>query len=302
MANRVLAIRGLRPPFDLELLAAHYGELEFLDIPFGVDGITVGIGGKSKPKILINDSISVTRKKFTLAHEIGHIVIPWHTGTIVSHIDSGEVSSAYLQMEAEANRFAAELLMPTSWLVDMFQKSETVEAYFRSVLDTVGASKEATFYKLFKPLPSPVVCVHVDHDWNLLSCQRSFSAPYRSLQNGPITREVFGNDNKFETFVIDDNIYLSWIFIGREIQEVDQRPWREVYTEILGSTGMEHSLQRINGVLAAAYNKSRGSSESEICGAILRAFASHDDLGSVLNHPLFEQYVIKRVKDMKQRS
>ncbi|MFD2837912.1 hypothetical protein ACFS3C_19110 [Azotobacter vinelandii] len=46
MANRVLAIRGLRPPFDLELLAAHYGELEFLDIPFGVDGITVGIGGK----------------------------------------------------------------------------------------------------------------------------------------------------------------------------------------------------------------------------------------------------------------
>ncbi|MFD2837910.1 hypothetical protein ACFS3C_19100 [Azotobacter vinelandii] len=100
-----------------------------------------------------------------------------------------------------------------------------------------------------------------------------FSAPYRSLQNGPITREVFLEMiTSLKLFVIDDNIYLSWIFIGREIQEVDQRPWREVYTEILGSTGMEHSLQRINGVLAAAYNKSRGSSESEICGAILRAF------------------------------
>ncbi|AKT28169.1 hypothetical protein [Pseudomonas syringae] len=56
MARRVLARRNLLPPFDLDALATEYGELEYLNIPYDVDGITIGIGSTQKPRILVNES------------------------------------------------------------------------------------------------------------------------------------------------------------------------------------------------------------------------------------------------------
>lgn len=302
MAKRVLAIRNLTPPFDLEALATQYGDLEFHQFPFAVDGITIGIGGDSKPKILINSAAPHTRRKFTLAHEIGHIVIPWHTGTIISHIEPMEVDFAYIQMEAEANRFAAELLMPSDWLVEEFRHAGTVERYFRSVLAKVGASKEATVYKIFRPLPIPVVCIQVDSVNRLISAQRSQTAPSPPARDTIINQQTFPTDNHFESFEIDGQRYLSWVFVGRDIQEVDQRPWREVYSNILDDTGMRACLTSISSILSGAYHKNRTRNEPEICGAIIRAFADRKEYESVLNHPLFDQYVIKRVKELKQRA
>lgn len=302
MANRVLAIRNITPPFDLEYLAGQYGDLEYHDFPFQVDGITIGIGESARPKILINSNIPPTRRKFTLAHELGHIVIPWHTGTIVSHIDPGEVDIAYREMEAEANRFAAELLMPSAWLIAEFNRAGSVHDYFRSVLSNAGASREATFYKIFRCLPMPVVCVHIDHASRVSNAQRSNTAPYPPAREAYIDRATFSTEHQFESFEIDGQRYLSWVFIGREIQEVDDRPWRDVYSQILDDTQMRDYLQSINAILAAAFNKNKTQSESEICGAIIRRFADQEDFQQVYQHPLFEQYVIKRVKELKQRA
>jgi hypothetical protein len=301
MANRVLAIRKITPPFDVEQLAGHYGDLEYHSFPFAVDGITIGIGEGARPKILINSTIPLTRRKFTLAHEIGHIVIPWHTGTIVSHIDPGEVDFAYREMEAEANRFAAELLMPTAWLIEEFERAASVQQYFRSVLATVGASKEATFYKIFRGLPRPVMCVQTDHLSRVLGSQRSNSAPYPPARDAFIDRDSFPTEHHFESFEIDGQHYCSWVFIGREIEELDQRPWRDVYSQILDDTEMRASLQSINAILAAAFNKNKAQTEPEICGAIIRAFDDRDVYQAVHQHPLFEQYLIKRVKELKRR-
>lgn len=301
MASRVLAIRKLTPPFDLDQLATEYGELEYIPLPFGVDGITIGIGSATKPGILINTSAPTTRQKFTLAHEIGHIVIPWHTGTIVSHLSPRQVDSAYMQMETEANRFAAELLMPSNWLVDEFQRAENVEQYFRSVLTQAGASKEATLNKILRPLAQPVVCIQIDGSSRALSARRSQTAPHLPELGTLVDSETFQTDCRFERFEIDGQLYMSWLFVGRDIQEIDRRPWRDVYAQILDDTGMKQYLQSINAILAAAYNKHKAQDEPEICGAIIRAFADRKAYQSVFEHSLFEQYVIKRVKELKQR-
>lgn len=302
MARRVLAIRELLPPFDLDALAAEYGDLDYLNLPYGVDGITIGIGGEQRPQILVNSTAAPTRRKFTLAHEIGHIVIPWHTGTIVSHLDPGHADTAYAQMEAEANRFAAELLMPSDWLALQFERAGSVEDYFRTVHATAGTSQEATFYKLFKSLPSPVICFQVDTSSRLLKAKRSPTAPYFQPEEGTlIDPAYFAANSRYEAFEIDGQCYVSWTFIGRDIAEIDSRPWREIYSTILDDTGMRANLQSINAVLAGAFNKSRALSEQDICGAIYRAFDNYRQYGQVVNHPLFEQYVIKRVKELKQR-
>lgn len=302
MARRVLARRNLLPPFDLDALATEYGDLEYLNLPYDVDGITIGIGSTQRPRILVNASAPATRRKFTLAHELGHIVIPWHTGTIISQPIPHHANAAYMQMEAEANLFAAELLMPSDWLVEQYEGVGTVEAYFRTVQASVGASREATFYKLFRSLPSPIICVQVDSISRVLSGQRSPSAPSLPPRGALVTPNRFVADNRYEEFEIDGQRFMIWSFIGRAIEEGDPRPWRAIYGQILAETGMQANLQSISSVLACACNKNRTQSEDDICGAVFRAFENYEQYESVVKHPLFEQYVIKRVRELKLRN
>ncbi|MFV3325614.1 ImmA/IrrE family metallo-endopeptidase [Pseudomonas sp. NY15372] len=302
MARRVLALRNLLPPFDLDALAAHYGELEYLNLPYGVDGITIGIGSTTRPRILVNAAAPISRRKFTLAHELGHIVIPWHTGTIVSHLNPQQADAAYLQMEGEANRFAAELLMPSDWLAQQFDSADTIEGYFRTVQKAAGTSREATFYKLFRALDYPIICIQVDNDARVISGQRSATAPQLPVKGSVTQPGMFGADCQYETFEIEGSRYVSWTFTGRDIEELDPRPWRAIYSEILDDTGMQANLQSINAILASACHKNRQRTEQDTCGAVFRAFTNYERYADVVNHPLFEQYVIKRVRELKQRT
>lgn len=56
------------------------------------------------PLILINNSISNSRKRFTIAHELGHILMHY----------KGVVVGEDRDLEKEANRFASEFLVPTN--------------------------------------------------------------------------------------------------------------------------------------------------------------------------------------------
>ncbi len=158
MAARVLSRHGLRPPYELESLVSEYGQIEYHSFPISADGITVGIGGETKPSILINTQLPVTRQKFTLAHELGHIIIPWHTGTIVSHIDSILADLEYREMESEANQFASELLIPQSWILEIKEDFNSVEGFINRVLVDTGASRDAVLIKVFNVLDIPIVC------------------------------------------------------------------------------------------------------------------------------------------------
>lgn len=72
----------------------------------------------------VNSSHSVSRQRFTIAHEIGHLVMHDHLISDL-HVDKsfserlyrdGRSKTGEDKIEREANRFAAELLMPTELL------------------------------------------------------------------------------------------------------------------------------------------------------------------------------------------
>jgi len=300
MANRVLAKAGLTPPYDLDSLARSYGELEYISFPIKADGITIGIGKLAKPKILINSDAPETRQRFTLAHEIGHIVIPWHTGTIVSHVESPDDDFAYSIMETEANRFAAELLMPTAWLELEFKKHDSIESYFKSVLKKTGASREAAFYKIFRSLDAPVVCMEVDFMSRRISCTKSSSAP-DIPQKSTVGVSTFPFENTFEQFSIEDKRFVSWRFAGVKIQDTDSRNWREIIKIVMSDTGLTHKHQSINAVLAAAFDATKNLPTEEICATIIRRFSRREELSAIIEHPLFEQYVIKRTIELSKK-
>ena len=80
-------------------------ELEVVRFPLeSVDGILVVV--EDQPTIGFNPSMAWVRRRFTIAHEVGHLLLG-HTCTDPD-LDNDP--------EAEANQFAAELLMPLAIL------------------------------------------------------------------------------------------------------------------------------------------------------------------------------------------
>ena len=88
------------------------------------------IKGRS-PIIGVNSLHHPNRKRFTIAHEIAHLMLHRHLIADHVHIDKRfpvlmrDVNSetGNRRMEMEANRFAAELLMPSFLLSAMLKKN-----------------------------------------------------------------------------------------------------------------------------------------------------------------------------------
>ncbi|MPZ13952.1 MAG: ImmA/IrrE family metallo-endopeptidase [Chloroflexi bacterium] len=80
------------------------------DLPQGISGATYA-EEPAGAVIWLDTDDSPTRKRFTLFHELGHLLL--HPGTF--YCARGAIS--HPMMEREANKFAAELLMPKPWII-----------------------------------------------------------------------------------------------------------------------------------------------------------------------------------------
>ena len=76
------------------------------------------------PTILVNSSHGETRRRFAIAHELGHLSLHRSRGGSQMFVDRGFVfrrgqkaATGSDREEIQANMFAAELLMPRDWLV-----------------------------------------------------------------------------------------------------------------------------------------------------------------------------------------
>jgi Zn-dependent peptidase ImmA (M78 family) len=106
----------------VEKLAYSLGA-EVLYSPFEreVSGLLVRRG--TSAVIGVNVGQALVRQRFTIAHEIGHLLLHQHHKEEVHvdtlfrvHLRSSASSTAEDVVEMEANAFAAELLMPKIWL------------------------------------------------------------------------------------------------------------------------------------------------------------------------------------------
>ncbi len=300
MAARILARYKLSPPYDLDDLAKEYGTVEYIHIPFKADGITIGIGGEAKPQIIIDDSAPDTRKKFTLAHELGHIIIPWHTGTIVSHIECIRTNIEYEEMESEANSFAAELLIPNAWLLKIQNDFIDFESFVKYVLDSTGASRDAVFIKLFNTIEFPIICAQINEFGEIIKHYRTRSVSITRDITGEnvYAGDIFATEAFEEQFELLNCSYKVWKFKNVEINETDSRPWRVILSEILEETGRRDLLGRINAILPSQYQSHKEKTEIELCSLVIRAYDGRGGFDEVISHPLFPQYVIKRIREL----
>ncbi|MNG98779.1 hypothetical protein D3C77_334110 [compost metagenome] len=300
MAARLLNRHNLKPPFDLYALASNYASIEYHHFPFDADGITVGIGGNEKPQILINSHSPETRKKFTLAHELGHVIIPWHTGTIISHLNPLGTHLEYRDMESEANQFAAELLIPQSWLHSLEDDFYSVENLIKTVLKDTGVSRDAALIKIFNTIRIPIVCAWINHDGKFIKDFRTNTAPGSASFHGKniLNEKIFLTASSEEIFALGDRLYKAWFFDKMKFYEVDPRTWREILNQILDETGKRDLLGSINAILPNKYSSNKDMPEQELCSLVMQAYDGREKIHDVVSHPLFPQYIIKRIKEL----
>lgn len=114
----------IKTMFSPELVTDVYSicrelEIDIIEESIKADAYLVCEGGKSY--IVLKNTLDDKRKKFTLAHELGHFFIPWHSELLFGcDIAEMDFKNEYAPKEREANLFAAELLMPTKQFKEEF--------------------------------------------------------------------------------------------------------------------------------------------------------------------------------------
>jgi len=111
--------------------------------------------------IIINKAIkSETRKRFTLAHEIGHAEIPTHTSVLYQCSQKDiEFSFKQREQEREANSFAAALLMPQSFISEIVKNSSISLDAIRKISKQCHTSFISSAIRYIKNCPEPAALI-----------------------------------------------------------------------------------------------------------------------------------------------
>lgn len=132
----------------LHLIASAVGIVEIIgQRTTRFEGVLITNSAKSRGSIAYNEASSPKRRRFTIAHELGHFLIPVHGANAqCMKVDMGVLvaKDANRRREAEANRFAAALLMPREIFLRDIRKLGTPDVrHFVKLSDDYQVSKEA---------------------------------------------------------------------------------------------------------------------------------------------------------------
>lgn len=140
-------------PIDVELLARRLGA-DVQRQPAGEDLSGFILRNRKKPVIGVNSNHHRNRQRFTIAHEIGHMLL--HDRSDDIHVDdrddcglpvrkrNQESSKGEDDYEKEANLFAAELLMPATFLEQDITSLEEADLLDEDVLKPLARKYEVS--------------------------------------------------------------------------------------------------------------------------------------------------------------
>ena len=158
-ATAVLEKMGVASaPVPVEEIAGRLGaKLVFEPIEQDVSGMLYREGESAI--IGVNSLHANTRQRFTIAHEIGHLLLhegkPMFVDKLVRvNLRDATSSAATDKQEIEANRFAAELLMPVAFVEsevrDLLKRNEdiSVDEFTQKMADRFKVSRQAMEIRL----------------------------------------------------------------------------------------------------------------------------------------------------------
>lgn len=307
LARHLISKFNLQPPVDVEAIARKYADLHYEQIPVeGVDGLCLYLKTPGKrSKIVINSDRPKVRQRFTLAHEVGHVLIPWHMGNIVDNLDADEsgVSGDYWTIEQEANSFAAELLMPESFVVEAWHSERDLAHCHKVVADTCGVSLIAAAMRMMQVVEVDALFAIVK-DETVEHAGRTPATLARALVRGRSLPAVPYPKDFAHSHVEYRSQTIHWWTPppAVAISTNSTLTWRELLENILkdsGYSGTDASKAKssINGVLAYAHGsaKQKGkATHGEIVAAFVQRLSTDPKWEFVLKHSSANDFLAKK--------
>ncbi|MSO99559.1 MAG: ImmA/IrrE family metallo-endopeptidase [Acetobacteraceae bacterium] len=315
LARRVIERFNLSPPVDVESVAYRYAMVEHCPIPLQVDGICLNLKRPGiRPTIIVNLDRPLRRRRFTLAHELGHVLIPWHRGSLYDDFSLSDRERTFdrWEMEGEANRFASELLMPSDWISEVQTLANNFGRAVSWVQEQAEVSMIASAIRLIGIASANHIFAHCDDTGFVLNSGRSPG----TLANAPawnedLDRSYLDGNAADRGEILAGGTCLYWWRFPDEValaEPNDPRDWRSILQEIIDDlvafdNDKPRVRQSINGVIGATNSSRRGSSAEELLAALMQRFDSKRAQGGIFpelpRHPNFRDFLIRRVKTLR---
>ena len=252
-------------------------------------------------KCSIRSTRPPSRKRFTLAHELGHVLIPWHIGTILDEIDFSDTRKdlSYWELENEANRFAAELLMPRRWVRQLAGRLENPCEVLEWLIEMAEVSMDAALIRVRNILDPGYVYASIDSEGLVVSSGRSdgtfVTAPERGLyldRNAAFPM----SDARWEAR-LRDRVWVWWRFAS-ELKiptSSDERDWREILDGILSDLHLDPTAvismkQTISGIVGYVHGSVRRDPHRNSPEAVFAASMQRFNSRSI-NDPILRECV-----------
>ena len=168
LVGAVLAACGIdpTPPIALARLANALGVAEIRRASMVEDGRLEQRGDRTV--IWLRDETGPQRQRFTLAHELAHLILAEPGRDFVAHRRDLQFGSE----ERFCDQFAASLLMPREWVVREFSEAPIRLGVARNVAAQADASLSSALVRLREVLGWEASMIHWRHlngDWRLIS-------------------------------------------------------------------------------------------------------------------------------------
>lgn len=316
LAARLVAIKNLSPPLDIFSLAKQYAKVEALDMPFDIDGISLNLKVPGKqPHIIINSESTHRRMRFTLAHELGHVVIPWHTGSIIDKTTppNEDKFDEYWHIEAEANRFASELLMPSEWVKKVIQKkNNNLYKITNYLTEKADVSSHAATIQIKDTIAEGYIFAALTDAGKVIFSGKSEG----TLAPSPEWGKTISPEKLFpfcqDRFDFEINgFYYYWWYFSSEPPIPDKATigdWRIIIDEIINDINVpvserKYFKQSINGVIAYANSQVRGKKRTPeaLYSAVLQRTYGRTELKKFVKHPKFESFIFSKIDSLLGR-
>jgi hypothetical protein len=138
-----------------------------------LEGALLARPERPKGKILVNGNSSRQRQRFTISHELGHFLNVWHQPTGVDGFhcsrddiqtgrwDANREATRHTRQEAEANRFAIELLLPRARLTGALSAAPDLDVILSAASEN-DVSRAATARR-FVELHDATIAIAFSH-------------------------------------------------------------------------------------------------------------------------------------------
>lgn len=236
------------------------------------------------------------RRRFTMAHELGHVILAWHIGRMACSPIQAAFDEGVTGEETEANRFAGALLVPRTFLDDRSDLGDAV-----SSLDETRVSAAAAVLALACNL-LPGFCFLVDEDedgFRLISSSGTAvpGGTNRKPQLAQLRKKAYESG---EAVISGRRVFWfqfasqSDFFLSEDSRDTTAI-LRDCLASVVAPPDVAKLVLRINGIVGGMLSKEeRAQGEGQALAVLEQKFAADPELGGLMEMPDFQLYLKRK--------